>query len=297
VADLQIAQSLPSRILEVFGVLGLFLLLFINRFTSNSTFIDITTIGAFMGATYKIIPGVVKIFNFSAQIKTYEFTLKPLLEKTPNLSLIHSDQNISSISFREVFFYYHEQAFLENFDFSIKKGEIIGISGKSGKGKTTIINLLLGFLSQHEGKILFNDEIVSAEERRSFWHSVSYVKQQTFLLHDTILNNIILNDKQFNKERFCFAIEAAGLNKFIDQYDEGIQKVITEKGKNISGGQQQRIAIARAIYKDADLLIMDEPFSALDDASMRNIMQHLKQLARSGKLVLLISHNQKSLSF
>jgi len=298
-ADLQIIQNVPSRLLEVFAVLGLFLLIFVSKMTNSTTLIDVTTIGAFIAAAYKVIPGVVKIFNLNGQMRTYEFTVHDLLKesKESHAPAQKVTMPVSSIVFESVSFYYHEQAFLENFNLEIKAGSITGIAGKSGKGKTTIINLLLGFLSQEKGYILFNGAITNAEERKSLWKNIAYAKQQTFLLYDTVLNNIVLNDKAHSKKRLSMAIEMSGLEDVIAHFPEGMQKLITEKGKNISGGQRQRIAIARALYKDADLLIFDEPFSELDDASMHRIMQHLQQLARTGKMILLISHNEKSLSY
>lgn len=299
-ADLQIVQNLPSRILEVFAVFGLFLLILISKLTNSTTLINVTTIGAFMAAAYKIIPGVVKIFNLSGQMKTYGFTLQSLThanEKNDTLLKDKADKHIRSIMFRSVSFYYHDQVFLENFDLSVNPGQITGISGKSGRGKTTIINLILGFLAPVKGNILFNNELADEKERKTYWNKMAYAKQQTFLLHDTILNNIILDDKVYDHNRLQTAIAITGLQDMISKYNEGLQKVIAEKGKNISGGQRQRITLARALYKDADLLILDEPFSEMDDASMHNIMQHLIKLAGSGKAILLISHNEKTLAY
>ena len=123
------------------------------------------------------------------------------------------------------------------------------------------------------------------------------MKQQAFLIYDTILNNISLGKDQFDEMRFSQAIASTGLLSFISKFPEGIQKIITENGKNISGGQRQRITIARALYKNADLIILDEPFNELDEASEMALLDHFKQLALTGKLVLLITHNRTSLSF
>jgi ABC-type bacteriocin/lantibiotic exporter with double-glycine peptidase domain len=92
-------------------------------------------------------------------------------------------------------------------------------------------------------------------------------------------------------------IVSTGLLPFITKFPEGIQKIITENGKNISGGQRQRITIARALYKNADLIILDEPFNELDEESEMALLSHFKQLANAGKMVLLITHNRTSLSF
>ncbi len=156
---------------------------------------------------------------------------------------------------------------LNNFSLSVEKGDFIGISGESGKGKTTILNLLLGFLPPAKGEILINNIPADKEDIQSCWPFISYVKQQSFFIHDTILRNITLEEDNHNKEKLHFALEASGINKLIEASPEGLSKMITENGKNISGGQRQRIAIARALYKDADLIILDEPFSELDEES------------------------------
>lgn len=285
-------QNMPSRLMEVFAILGLFVLILINSFTGNSNSIELITLGAFMGAAYKIIPGIVKILNSAGQMKTYEFTVNNLLQTGENLVKKESTNNkLHSVEFENFFFKYKNQDVLKNFCFKIKEGDFIGLSGKSGIGKTTSINLLLGFLESGHGNIYFNNEAVSAEKRQQYWKHISYVKQQSFFIHDSVLKNITLSENHFNKKKIEEIIEVTGLSEL------GIEKLITENGKNISGGQRQRISIARTLYKDADLIILDEPFSELDRASEDALLNHFKKLARNGKMVILITHNKESLSF
>jgi ABC-type bacteriocin/lantibiotic exporter with double-glycine peptidase domain len=166
-----------------------------------------------------------------------------------------------------------------------------GISGDSGKGKTTMLNLTAGFLQPEQGEILFNSE---SRKYLPFWSQMAYVKQDPFILHASILDNIVLFDEQYDPVKLNEVLEVTGLLK---NFPEGIGKMIMEGGKNISGGQRQRVALARALYKDATVLLLDEPFSELDEASEIVIMQYLRTLAESGKIILLISHNPKSLDF
>jgi ABC-type bacteriocin/lantibiotic exporter with double-glycine peptidase domain len=105
-----------------------------------------------------------------------------------------------------------------------------------------------------------------------------------------------LEEDNYNSKSLQFALEASGINKLIEESPEGLSKIITENGKNVSGGQRQRIAIARALYNEADLIILDEPFSELDEESECILLQHLKQLSQAGKMIILITHNTKSLS-
>ena len=297
-AQQQIAQVLPSRLIEIFAVFGLFILISINFF-SNGRSIDLITIGAFMAAAYKVIPGIVKILNSYSHIKAYSFTVTNLLSYRPNIidKKPSENVNINSVSFCNVSFTYNDKPVLQHFNLHLKKGDLTGITGISGKGKTTLLNLLLGFLEPVEGGVLINDCVKNVSERQALWKNISYVQQRAFLLNDTILKNITLQENEHDAENLEQAIQTAGLQQLINESPGGLDKIINEDGKNISGGQRQRIALARALYKNADLIILDEPFNELDRKSENCILTHLKELAHSGKIILLITHDKESLSF
>ena len=131
---------------------------------------------------------------------------------------------------------------------------------------------------------------------REWWPTIAYTRQQGFLIHDNLLRNITLEEEGYDQERLQMALNISGLDTFISQNPDGLNTMIMENGKNISGGQQQRIAIARAIYKNADLLLQDEPFNELDENSENKILTHLKTLASQGKMVVLVTHNKKALN-
>jgi ABC-type bacteriocin/lantibiotic exporter with double-glycine peptidase domain len=207
------------------------------------------------------------------------------------------DGGIRSVEFRQVGFYYAGTTIIDDLDFRVRPGDFLGISGQSGKGKTTILNLLLGFLVPASGEISINGAVADASIRQQYWQRISYVKQQAFLVHDTLMRNIVLDATAHDEERLQWAIRSAGLGGLIDSFPEGLDKVINENGKNISGGQRQRIAIARALYKDADLILLDEPFNELDEGSECDLLHCFRDLTRTGKSVILITHNKNSLSF
>ncbi|HLF46402.1 MAG TPA: ABC transporter ATP-binding protein [Chitinophagaceae bacterium] len=293
-------QNMPGRIIEIFAVLGLFILVVIDKWYGNGNSDTLITIGAFMAAAYKIIPGIVKVINLTGQIKAYGFSADELLQ---DRGTEKKDQQISrsvtiqSVEFKNINFQYDGRTVFNNISFKINKGDFLGISGESGKGKTTILNILLGFLKQDSGEILMNEVSVSREELKQYWPSISYVRQQSFFIHDTVLRNITFDEKNVDMEKFAFASNLSGLDKLLQTFPEREQKIITENGKNISGGQQQRIAIARAIYKNADLILLDEPFNELDEDASRIILEQLKEIAASGKLIIMNTHDKKSLSF
>jgi ABC-type bacteriocin/lantibiotic exporter with double-glycine peptidase domain len=157
--------------------------------------------------------------------------------------------------------------------------------------------LLLGFLKPVSGKMLINDQPISDEMAKQYWPAISYVRQQSFFMYDTVLRNITLEEDNHDNGRIDFALKASGFDRLIETYPEGLEKVITENGKNISGGQQQRIAIARAFYKNADLMLLDEPFNELDDESTQSILEHCRDLCSKGKIIIMITHDTKSLSY
>ena len=295
-SDIQVIQGLPTRSVEVFAVLGLFILLAINQ-RGNTGLVSIVTIGAFIAAAYKIIPGIVKVVNLNNQVRTYLFTVSNLGYRRSKSRSSPSSKAIDSIEFHSVGFLYEGKEVLKNLDLQIQKGEMVGISSPSGRGKTTLINLMLGFLEPAQGEILFNNEETSHEERKQFWKEISYVKQQPFLIYNTILNNITLDEVEPDKQLVKFAVDASGLDDLIKKNELGIHAIISENGKNISGGQRQRIALARAFYKNASLIILDEPFNEMDEASETKILHHLKNLCAEGKTIILITHNKRSLSF
>jgi ABC-type bacteriocin/lantibiotic exporter with double-glycine peptidase domain len=291
---------MPNRIIETFAVLGLFVLIVITKWSGvrdNSTLI---TIGAFMAAAYKIIPGIVKIINATGQMKTYEFSIfdkESIANKDKEVFKENSADDIENIQFKNISFQYDDLVVLNNFYMSINKGDFIGITGKSGKGKTTILNLLLGFLEPSKGEIIINNRSVSTLDLKHFWPLISYVRQQPFFIHDSVIKNITFQEHNYEKEKLDFALKNSGLKDFINQSPEGLDKMITENGKNISGGQQQRIAIARALYKNADIILLDEPFNELDEASADILTQNFKNMAMAGKTIVMITHDSKCLAY
>ncbi|MGN6166455.1 MAG: ATP-binding cassette domain-containing protein [Flavisolibacter sp.] len=291
-------QTLPGRMIEIFAVLGLFILIAIAQWSGNGDNAALITVGAFMAAAYKIIPGIVKIINTSGQLRAYDFSVSDLVlkDKEQGTNSFLSPNCIRSIQLKNVSFRYNGLAVLKNFNYCIHTGDFIGVTGKSGRGKTTLLNILLGFLQPEKGEIIVNDFAVDNKSIKQYWPSIAYVRQQPFFIHDTLLRNITLEEEQHQLNAEA-ALNISGLHELLVQYPEGTAKMITENGKNISGGQQQRIALARAVYKNADLILLDEPFNELDEASEIIMLKHFQELAKRGKIIIMITHNKHSLTY
>lgn len=292
-------QTMPARIIEIFAVLGLFILIVIAKWTGNNDSSMLITIGAFMAAAYKIIPGIVKLINVSGQIKAYEFSIHDLEQIKKTKEPLQGDKPVDeprSIELKDVSFQYKDQLVLQGFSLAINRGDFIGITGESGKGKTTILNVLLGFLPPASGEVVVNDIPVSSQYLKSYWPFIAYVRQQSFFIYDTLIRNITLEEEHYNAADLQSALHISGLDKVMTKFPEGLEKIITENGKNISGGQQQRIAIARALYKNAPLILLDEPFNELDEEATGSLLEHFRELAAAGRSIVMITHDKKSLA-
>ena len=185
--------------------------------------------------------------------------------------------------------------------FTIRKGEKIGINGRSGAGKTTLFNLLLGFYPATEGRIVIDGQVLTAENRRRWQNSIGYVSQSVFLTDSTILANIALGSKaeDIDMERVQRAVAAASLSEFVASLPNGLNTRIGECGALLSGGQRQRIGIARALYKGAQGLFFDEATSALDSQTEQSINQAIVELAKANQAltIVVIAHRESSLEY
>src|SRR5262249_35650607 len=150
----------------------------IAKWSGGNNSAALITIGAFMAAAYKIIPGIVKLINVMGQIRAYEYSITDVLptKKDEDSKPKGSSPSIHSIQLKDICFRYNDLKVLDHFNLSIKRGEFLGITGESGRGKTTILNLLLGFLSPAAGEILVNNIQTDKESIKNYWPSFSYVR-------------------------------------------------------------------------------------------------------------------------
>jgi len=294
----QAMQGIPARLTEVFAVFGLLVLVTTStRTNSPQVTSEIVTLGAFIAAAYKIIPGIARIMNISNHIRSHESSLHQLFSNEGNTwSSTQRTTPLQSIVCSNLTVNRYSTGLLSGLYLHIEPGDMLGISTSSGMGKTTFINALLGFLDPAQGDILFNNEVTTSRQRQQYWSQIAYVRQQPFLLHDTLLANITLGAGEYDSKRLQEALTATGLTRIITQWPDGLQHIIAENGRNINVGLRQRIAIARALYTDANLLILDEPFSEPDETAETTLLTHCRYLADTGKMVILVTDNQKSLA-
>lgn len=208
---------------------------------------------------------------------------------TSNTSKI-AQFNEVTLEFKNVTFSYtNNKNALNNISFIVKPGETIALVGRSGGGKSTIINLIERFYDPIEGEILINGENIKDFSLESLRKNISYVGQDLALFDDTIKNNISYGSENVTEEQIYDAAKHAYCLDFINDLSDGIDTFIGSRGVKLSGGQKQRIAIARAILRNAPILLLDEATSALDSESEKSIQQALEYLTKN-KTTIAIAH-------
>jgi ABC-type multidrug transport system fused ATPase/permease subunit len=298
---------LPSRLIEVIAISGMtIIVIYSMTFAANKSEI-IILLSLFMAAAYRVMPSLNRMFVSLVNIKTFHYTIRLLAN--PDAAHIFAQMKESSperfMPFRESvalrnvsFTYSDEEPFqLKNVSFLVKKGEIVGLIGKSGAGKTTIINLLLRFLQEDSGEILLDGRPLKPEHTIAWHRLIGYVKQDPFILDGTIRENIAFgeNPEEIDPERLENAVRQAGLSSFVAELPQELETPIGERGAKLSGGQRQRLAIARALYRNSEILIFDEATSELDSFTEREIVSAIETLHRQKKTILIIAHRLSTL--
>ena len=293
-------KSLPRIIFELTAITSVVIIAFIlfNTLDDKEYALQVLTLIAV--CSVRLIPSFNVITNAFASIRSYQEIFDKFYK-----DLIYFDKNKlnykktnsknikfnSSIELKNVSFKYPKtkKFIIKNANLKIIKGKIIGIFGRSGEGKTTLIDLIIGLLKKESGKILVDkkklDENVSFKK-----NSIGYVPQSPFLTDDTIENNIIFGRKIKNKQRLIKdALKFSQLDKFIKSLPNGINTIVGNNGVRLSGGQKQRIVIARALLLRPSLIVFDEATSSLDSKTENELMKEILKLNKI-TTVLIISH-------
>jgi len=280
-------QGLPSVWLEYIGIvliISLLIFLSLNNYDAKK----IVPLLALVAATsFRLIPSFSRIITSYNQIKFSKAAIDNIFTE---LFFYRSNNTISKkinikfnkeIKFKNIFFKYSKSKnyVFKNFNLHISKGQIIGIMGKTGSGKSTFIDLLTGLIPPEKGQVLV-DSININHNNLSWQSNINYVPQNIFLTDDTIKNNILLgaSKKSISISKIKKIIKICCLDEWIDSLPKGINTNVGERGVSLSGGQKQRIGIARALIKsDRPLLIFDESTSAIDISTEMKIFKNIKK--------------------
>lgn len=205
------------------------------------------------------------------------------------LDAIEFPKNWHSIEYKNIQFSYANENLISNFNLAIQRGQIVAFVGESGSGKSTLANLLARFYDPQNGEILIGDANIAKIKLAALRKNIGLVSQDVFLFSDTIENNILAEKEKGTQEDVVKAAQAAHAHDFIMRLPNQYQTLVGERGNLLSGGEKQRIGIARALYKDAPILILDEATSALDSVSEEQVQKGLEVLMQ-GRTTFVIAH-------
>jgi ABC-type multidrug transport system fused ATPase/permease subunit len=220
---------------------------------------------------------------------------QPVPEKLPGepIEPFHSLLELEAINFA---YSSNQHLILKDIALRIPKGSRVGFVGKTGSGKTTLLNLIMGLLEPESGQIRIDGRLLTPSNKHSWQQQVARVPQSIFLTDGSIAENIAfgMSASKIDHEKLRHVCGMADIAEFIESLPEGYSTFVGERGVRLSGGQIQRIGLARALYKDATVLVLDEATSALDDATEANIIEAVERLGRQ-YTVLMIAHRTSTL--
>ncbi len=286
-------DALTSPLMEIIGSLGVAAVIIIGGREVIHGTMSVGSFFAFITALFAIYTPLKRLSSLYGKLQGaiaasertfYLLDLEPqILNGSKKL------ESIERVKFKQVEFAYENpyKSVLKDINFEFNKGEILALVGTSGGGKSSIINLLMRFYDKQKGEILLNDLDISEFSIESLHDRIGLVTQNIYLFNDSFAENIAYSEEP-NEEKIIKALKLANAYDFVQEMG-GIYAEIKEHGKNLSGGQKQRIAIARALYKNPDLLIFDEATSALDNESEKAIIETIENLKKD-RLILMIAH-------
>ncbi len=299
--NIQINTYLLKIIIEVIAIISIILLIFYMTVNSQSDQI-FTTLGFFIYSFYRAFPNTQSIFGAYVGYKGWQKVLAKVIERL-NKSYEDIELKDEKITFKQkiiinkVFYKYEddENLVLEDINLEIKKGHIVGIKGNSGSGKTTLVDILSGVKFPYKGNIQIDESILNYNNLNSWFKKISYVPQKLFLINDSIRNNITINNKNISSIDLSNILKTVNLDNLVQTKNKlNLERIINESNSNLSGGEIQRLGIARALVKNPDLLILDETTSGLQIEMEKKILINIKNLFPD-ITIILISHRDKSL--
>lgn len=306
----QTLADVPKAIIEIIAII-IFIVVIVVIYSSNSEpsyFIPI--LGLYVGISFKLMPALNRVIVSTQNLRNASVSLDKISQEVSkyyeNLEQINQLKKnevgqikfIDKIKLININFKYpsKSESLFKNLNLEIKYGETIGIKGVSGKGKSTLINMICGFIIPDDGIIAVDNEDIHKNIRG--WRSnLGYIPQSTYLFNGTIKENVCFSQNdEIDEKLYSKVIKMSQLEEVLENSPEKDNTIVGERGILLSGGQAQRIALARCLYKNSKVLILDEATTSLDENNEQKILESIK-LLKGKKTIIIVSHRESTLSF
>jgi ATP-binding cassette subfamily C protein len=304
----RVVSTFPRYVIEgvAFGGLMLFVVVQLSLGRNLESLVPI--VGVLGLAGYRMLPSLQTVFQRYSSFMYYIPILNKLVSELSEESEYEDLEDQSTkesfafhqaIKLQAIFFQYNEDEHfsLQNIHLEIKKNQVVGFMGETGSGKSTLIDILMGLLKPEKGSLLLDDILITKDNTRSYQKLLGYVPQDIFLSDDSLLKNIAfgMKDDAIDFEKVKKAAKIAAIDAFIEnELPSGYDTLVGERGVRLSGGQRQRIGIARALYRDPEIIVFDEATSALDNKTEKEVLKAINNAAKN-RTVIMIAHRLNTL--
>jgi subfamily B ATP-binding cassette protein MsbA len=289
-------RALSPPIMELLGGTAAAIIIWVGGYMVSRGELTLGAFIAFIAAIFMLYPPIRELSKVNLEIQEGLAGASRVFELLDTATDIKDEEGAillpsisKGIDFQKITFKYEEAVVLKDIYFHVKVGEVIAFVGMSGAGKTSLVNLLPRFYDVEKGQILIDGADIRKVTLRSLRDQIGLVTQQTILFNDTVRNNIAYGNLKSSDQEIIEAAKAANAHDFIQRLPQGYDTIIGEQGVKLSGGERQRISIARALLKNAPILILDEATSSLDSDSETEVQRALEQLMK-GRTVFVIAH-------
>ena len=309
IADTDILVLFPRYIIESFGLSIIALMAFFSRAYGDANSSLIPVLGSFALGVQKLLPALHQIYSSYSSLKFNIFSVNKVIDTIDKENLRQNEKLnfekkslfFSSIKFKDVSYHYGTNKYvLRNINLEVKKGEKVGIIGKTGGGKSTLLDLFMGLLNSTKGQILIDNKVLDISSENDLvktWRSIiSHVPQDIFLSDSNFLKNIAFGVETDNIDfqRVQDVSKIAKIFEYIISTKDNFYSRVGERGIQLSGGQKQRIGIARALYRDSKVIILDEATSALDNLTEKAVMESILNF-NPELTIIMVAHRLSSL--
>lgn len=289
-------QNIPSRANEIVVLIGVIILVVYGYFYSDNPAGLRALAAVFVLSVFRLVPAINRLLVGVMKMKLNQYTIG-FLEHNNQNNQISKEGSVhfkARIDIQNLTYRYSDKRefILDDISLGINKGEVFGITGTSGSGKSTLMKIISGLIIPERGNVLIDGTPLTKQNIHSWQRQIGFVHQSPFIFNKTLYENIALNT-HVNPDKLNDCIQLAGLTDFVRQLPDGIHTQLGEQGSKISEGQKQRIAIARALYKDASVLLFDEATSSLDSTTEDIIIESLQNLKKQKVTIIIIAHQNR----